>query len=323
MQVVEPSPEAAAKVEFVGATGEEETITRESLARLGVGEPVWRVVFSRHHKGRSVTAFVRKPSRRGLALETIWLGQLFLRDVSADLREAGVPVVWNDVRGDDAGRQPVTLAPLRRRSDDELRKVGEQVARRARAQGHRVTNLVGYPLASGGLKVAIGLTREEYLRGDNSRWLDIVPDRFGPSSYWAYIVVEGPGGTAAAYGANFGTFAGAFGFGPPGEGVTNPDPLDGDIALRIVVERTFPRRARFVYRLECGHSAACEVVRHKWTLLLPPLAGGVTCGGLFGVDELTIRGEVEGVPIRRHYSNCYDSTVGRWEELLGVPARRR
>ena len=321
IEVVQPDPTAAQSVRITGATAVERQATREALARLGARQPVLQVVFGRHAGGRSITADYKAP--RGEGFRSYWLAKLALDDIGSALSAKGENVTWVELRGPEGEWtrfQPLTTKPL---AEKGLWQQAHRIAARAHAQHQPVTRIVAYQVANGAIRVVIQLSQERYLLGTNTRWLDVVPDRFDPDNgYSADVLVLGPGGVHAAEGANFGSTGGAFAYGPTTPGHTAS--LDGVVSLRVTIHRNFPRQTRFTFALDCAQaSATCAAFRRDWTLLVPPVVAGTVCSYPFGADTITVSGSVAGVPMKREYDGCYGGVVQRWEELLGVAPSRR
>lgn len=321
VHVVLPSAAAAARVRIDGASPGEAAAARKALAQLGARSPVRRVVFGRQAGGRSVAVSVTtRPGDPTGGFESEWLGQAFLSDVAARLEALGTHVTWFELAGDgyavDGARQGT-------RSRRQLFLLTQVIAARAREQGHDVVKVVAYPSGSGAVEVVLRLSRDEFLRGTNTRWRDVLGRSFN-AGYSAYVLVLGPGDVPISYGANFGRNAGAGGFGPPGRaGVRPVPPLSGPVSLRVAVERTFPKEASLTFSVDCSQSSArCDAFRRRWVYLIPPTADDGACSPPAGLDQLTVTGSVDGIPVERHYDGCYGGTVLRWEQLLGVTKRR-
>ena len=222
--------------------------------------------------------------------------------------------------GDGTGIEPSFRHP---RSQAELRALAERAAGRATRTGHRLEPIVAYGASDGALKVIVRLTKREFLKGTSTRWIeDLAPER----SYSTYLLVLGPGGIPVAYGANFGQAGGAWAYGPTARSRSiGPPPLEGPFDLDVRIARRIPKQQNFEVPLSCATSStrkACTAFRRDWVRLLPPVAADTTCLGPVGIDEISIRGVVGGIRVRRDYSGCYGGVIARWERLLGVPTRR-
>lgn len=325
--LVLPDPQVAARVQIVGANPAENAAARSALARLGARNPVRRVVFADHGVKREIQAQVRnyKEDPTG-GFETEWLGKLFLADLAGTLHARGEIIDWVEFRagsaGDGTGIEP-SFRHLHPRSQAELRALAERAAGRATRTGHRLEPIVAYGASDGALKVIVRLTKREFLKGTNTRWIeDLAPER----SYSTYLLVLGPGGIPVAYGANFGQAGGAWAYGPTARSRSiGPPPLEGPFDLDVRIARRIPKQQNFEVPLSCATSStrkACIAFRRDWVRLLPPVAADTTCLGPVGIDEISIRGVVGGIRVRRDYSGCYGGVIARWERLLGVPTRR-
>jgi len=320
IEVVAPDPASARGVEIVGATPAEIDVTRAALARLGSDGPVLRVVFGHQARGRSITAAF-SPGRSD-DFQNFWLTELALEDAGTTLNARGGNVTWIELSGPQGGGsafEPLTVKPLDQKG---LRKLSREIAVRARRQHQPVVKIVAYPVAGGALRAVIELSREEYLRGGNTNWLDVLPDRSdADSSYSADVRVLGPGGVRAAEGASFGAAGGAFGYGPSARGTARP--IEGPVSLHVAVHRVFPKKQEFSFAIDCAQeTATCAGIRRNWTLLVPPVVSGAACLGPAGADTLSVSGSIEGIPVERSYDGCYGGVTARWERLLGVPTRR-
>jgi hypothetical protein len=320
VHVVLPSAAAAARVRIVGASPAEAAAARKALGQLGARSPVRRVVFGHQAGGRSIAVFVRTlPGDPTRGFESEWLGHAFLSDVAARLEALGTHVTWFELAGDGYA---VDAEPQRARSRRQLFLLTKVIAARADEQGHDVVKVVGYPSGSGAVEVVIRLSRNEFLRGTNTRWRDVLGRSFD-AGYSACVLVLGPGGVPISYSANFGRNAGAGGFGPPGRAGVRPiPPLSGQVSLRVTVERMLPE-SRSTFALDCSQSATrCDAFRRQWVYLIPPTAEDEACSPPAGIGQLTVTGSVDGIDVERRYDGCYATTVLRWEKLLGVPTRR-
>ncbi len=320
IQIVPPDPGATQNVAIVGATDSEVAATRAALARLGRNDPVRRVEFGRQGKGRSITA-VYSGSRA--SFQSSWLAGLFLDDVGTVLTALGEKITWVELSGPDGFGTAFEQLTTPTLGPKGLRRLAHRIAARAHAQHQPVTEIVGCQVAGGAVRVVIELSRQQYLLGTNTRWLDVVPDRFDPEvGYSADVLVLGPGGVRAAEGANYGSIGGAFAYGPTRPGHTAP--LDGPVSLRVTIHRNVPRQTRLTFALDCAQaSARCTAFRRDWTLLVPPVVAGTVCSSPFGADTITVSGSVAGVPIQREYGGCYSGVVQGWEKVLGVAPSRR
>jgi hypothetical protein len=320
IQIVLPDPAAAQAVQITGATAAEAAATRAALARLSAGQPVRTVEFGHQGKGRSITATFT--ARRAKGLKNFWLSKLALDDIGAALTEEGEKVTWVELRGPEGegtGFEPLTTRAL---DAKDLRKLAHRIAMRARAQHQPVAAITAYQVAHGAARVVIQLSEEQYLLGTNTRWLDVVPDRFDPNSgYSADVVVLGPGGVRAAEGANFGSTGGVFAYGPTRPG--GAEPIAGPVSLRVTLHRTLPEKRDLRFTVDCATATGtCTGFRQEWTLLVPPTVEGSVCSGPYGADTLDVSGTVAGIPVEREYDGCYGRVVLAWEKLLGVPTRR-
>jgi hypothetical protein len=320
IQVVPPDPAAAQKVQIVGATDAEAAIAHAALARLGRHGPVTRIELGHQQRGKSI-AVVYRSGRRD-RFRSSWLAQLAADDIGASLSEQGEDVTWVELRGPDGGGTGFEALTTAQHSQKGLRKLAHRIAGRAHAQHQPVTSIVAYEVAHGAFQVVIRLSREQYLQGTNTRWLDLVPDRFdADTGYSAYVLVLGPGGVHAAEGANFGPNGGAFAFGPTKSG--DAAPLAGQFSLRVTVHRSFPQERRFSFTVDCAtETSTCTGFRRDWTLLVAPTVEGSECSPPAGLDTITISGSVAGIPVQREYDGCYSGVVEAWDKLLGVPTRR-
>ncbi len=319
--VVAPDPAAAQSLPIIGATPAELAATRAALARLGPDGPVRRVEFGHQARGRSISAaYSAGPAGD---LRNYWLAQLVLDDLGSALSARGENITWVELSGPDGGGTAFQVATSKPRSLKALKKLARQIAVRARRERQPVTEIVAYPVAGGAVRVVIQLSQEEYLRGTNARWLDVVSDRFDrDAGYSADVRVLGPGGVRAAEGASFGSTGGAFGYGPERPGTAAP--IDGPVSLHVTVHRTLPEKRDFTFAIDCAQETpTCVGFRRNWTLLVPPVVSGSACFGPFGRDSITVSGSVAGIPVERSYDACYGGVIARWEQLLGVPATRR
>jgi hypothetical protein len=317
-----PDAVASRNVPIIGATPAELTATRAALARLGPDGPVRRVEFGRQAKGRSIIARYKPSGAEGL--QDYWLSKLALDDIGRELSAQGENVTWTEVRGPEAAGTGFEAVPGATRGAPGLKKLVNRIAARARVEHQPVTEITGYEVAGGAVRVVIQLSRAEYLLGKNTRWLDVVPDRFDPQrGYSTDVLVLGPGGVRAAEGANFGSSGGSFAYGPkkPGDRVL----LTGPVSLHVVIERSFPRTERLTFSLDCDEpTSTCIRFRRDWTALIPPTVEGSICaGGPVGADTVMVAGTIDGYRIARTYDGCYGGVAVSWRDLFGVPATRR
>jgi hypothetical protein len=346
VHVVPLDPRAAASVPVSGANRLEQQAIRAALARLGRDGPVAKVALDdagprdRTHRGRRRELVVTLRARRGRlparvrSFEAEWLGNLFVLDVVTALHRRGERLDWAVLRGPEGGGTLTRTISPAKRGTTALRALGTRIAERGAAAGLDVQEVTAFRIATGALRVVIRLSTEEILGGSNTTWLsDLVPDRAkARPPYSAELVVLGPGDAPLAYGWNAYTFAGGWAYGASsfGTGPVRSPPLPaGPTRLEIAIDRPLAEPHRVSLVLDCEGAStgvtdpqtACAELNVNWLAFLPPVAGDTTCaGGL--TDQMSLSGTIGGVPVEREYSNCYSSTTGRWEHLLGVPNRR-
>ncbi len=316
--VVPPDQAAGSRVAVVGATRAEERSARRAVAASGAASPVRGIVFSDHGKNRQI---VVKTAGRGSGAD--WLSRLVASDIVGSAHARGETIDWVEIRGRRFGDgSAVEPYALHRRSREELRAVGETIARRAAQHMHHVTEIEAFQVAGGGVKVVLRLSQGELLRGENTCWLD---DLIPKGRFEHLLIVLGPGGIPVGGGGSYGHGSGgfwAFGSTPPDDQRARPS--NGPIHLRFHVVRSFPKAQRFDVRLDCSgarEGARCSAFRDDWVRLLPPVSEGVVCSQPAGIDSLEVQGTVDGIPVDRLYDGCYGWTTLRWERILGIPSR--